>query len=70
MGSGPVDDDLLEAVLVINFEASLDTTINKRTVFKTLGCISDVGGFVTSLLLITLVLVTMWNEAFVGNFLV
>ena len=26
VGSGPVDDDLIDAVLVLNFETSLDTT--------------------------------------------
>ena len=28
VSSGPIDDDLAGAVLVLNYEASLDTTIN------------------------------------------
>jgi hypothetical protein len=27
-GSGPVEDDLSGAIIVINYESSLDTTIN------------------------------------------
>lgn len=68
--SGPVDDDLKNAVLVLNFEASLDTIINSRVVYKTLDCISKIGGLVASLLFITLFLITIWNAAFLSNFLV
>ena len=27
-GSGPIEDDLTGAIIVVNYEASLDTTIN------------------------------------------
>jgi hypothetical protein len=69
-GSGPLDDNLKNAVLVLNFEASLDTIINSRVVYKTLDCISKIGGLVVSLLLITFFLITIWNAAFLSNFLV
>ena len=68
--TGPVDDDLTGAILVINYEASLDTTINVRTVYNALNFISDVGGFVVFLLMITYTFATVWNFAFLKAFLV
>jgi hypothetical protein len=70
VAAGPVDDDLSGGILVINYEASMDTTINIRTVYNVLDFISDVGGFVAYLLVITYALVTFWNAANLRAFLV
>ena len=44
VASGPVEDSLKGALLVINYEASLDTTINIRVVYHLLNFLSDWGG--------------------------
>ena len=67
---GPVEDDLTGGIIVINYEASLDTTINKRTVDNLTNYIADVGGFVAFLLMIAYTLVTVWNVFFLEVFLV
>jgi hypothetical protein len=70
VGTGPVEDSLTGAIIVINYEASLDTTVNRRVVFNLRRCISSVGGFVAFLLVLTYALVTVWNAAFLDSFLV
>ena len=44
IASSPVEDDLNGAVLVINYEASLDTTINTRVAYHILDLFADCGG--------------------------
>lgn len=39
VGSGPVEDDLVGGILVINYEASLDTVTDRRAVFNFRGYI-------------------------------
>lgn len=70
VGSGPVDDDLTGGVIVINYEASLDTVINSRVVFSLLDVFSVVGGFFATLIIIAFALCSVWNTAFIGNYLV
>jgi hypothetical protein len=52
LNSGPVEDGLKNAMIVIKFSASLDTKIDKRVVYTILGLISDVGGFSSIILLL------------------
>jgi hypothetical protein len=44
VNSGPVEDSKQNALLVLNYEASLDTTINIRLVYHLLNLLSDWGG--------------------------
>ncbi len=53
VSSGPVEDDLTNGILVINFGASLDTTISKRIVYNILNWFFNVGGFSCIFLLFT-----------------
>lgn len=47
--------------MVINYEASLDTTVYKRNVFTFLDCVTKMGGFILVILLITKIVLSFWN---------
>lgn len=61
VSSGNVEDDLKNAIIVINYEASLNTTVFKRNVLTFLDCVTKMGGFILVILLITKIALSFWN---------
>jgi hypothetical protein len=70
MGSGPIEDGLTNGILVINYEASMNTIVSKRVVYKLLQFINDVGGFSSIILLLNSLIVLAWNSWQLQFFLV
>ena len=68
--AGPVEDNLKGAIIVINYEASQDRTINSRKVYNILDLLSDLGGFTAIQLVIVNALMTSWARSFLKAFLV
>ena len=65
-----MEDNLTNIILVLNYEASLDTVINSRAVYNMIKYVSDVGGFLSFAYLLTVMSIFFWNNTSFDFFLI
>jgi hypothetical protein len=54
----------------LNYEASLDVVVNSRAVYNMVKYVSEIGGFLSFALLLTLGSITFWNNISFDFFLI